>query len=115
MIAAAIVYAAWFVVVALVSCELPDLLMPAWMKPSSRAAVALGALLGGVVELLPGCGVGADDGENISRRVLNRVNNSMGRDDLYPFSISPHVVVKLGFIHRVVTTASTEHAAVKQN
>ena len=47
--------------------------------------------------------------------VLNRVNNSMGRDDLYPFSIHPHVVAKLGFIHRVVTTASTEHAAVKQN
>ena len=47
--------------------------------------------------------------------VLNRVNNSMGRDDLYPFTIFPHVVAKLGFIHRVVTTASTEHAAVKQN
>jgi hypothetical protein len=39
--------------------------------------------------------------------VLNRVNNSMGRDDLYPFSIFPHVVAKLGFIHRVVTTAAT--------
>jgi hypothetical protein len=34
--------------------------------------------------------------------VLNRVNNSMGRDDLYPFTIHPHVVAKLGFIHRVV-------------
>jgi hypothetical protein len=34
--------------------------------------------------------------------VLNRVNNSMGRDDLYPFTIYPHVVAKLGFIHRVV-------------
>jgi hypothetical protein len=38
--------------------------------------------------------------------VLNRVNHSMGRDDLYPFHIFPHVVAKLGFIHRVVTTAS---------
>jgi hypothetical protein len=47
--------------------------------------------------------------------VLNRVNNSMGRDDLYPFTIHPHVVAKLGFIHRVVTAASTGHAAVKQN
>ena len=47
--------------------------------------------------------------------VLNRVNNSMGRDDLYPFIIHPHVVAKLGFIHRVVTTTATEHAAVKQN
>jgi hypothetical protein len=37
--------------------------------------------------------------------VLNRVNNSMGRDDLYPFTIHPHVVAKLGFIHRVVTEA----------
>jgi hypothetical protein len=47
--------------------------------------------------------------------VLNRVNNAMGRDDLYPFTIFPHVVTKLGFIHRVVTTASTEHATVQQN
>src|SRR3984885_2949148 len=46
---------------------------------------------------------------------LNRVNNSMGRDDLYPFTIFPHVVAKLGFIHQVVTTAAIEHAAVKQN
>jgi hypothetical protein len=38
--------------------------------------------------------------------VLNRVNNSMGRDDLYPFTIFPHVVEKLGFIHRVVTENS---------
>jgi hypothetical protein len=38
--------------------------------------------------------------------VLNRVNNSMGRDDLYPFTIFPHVVAKLGFIHRVVVQRS---------
>jgi hypothetical protein len=47
--------------------------------------------------------------------VLNRVNNSMGRDDLYPFSIFPHVVANLGFIHHAVTTTSAEHVAVKQN
>jgi hypothetical protein len=47
--------------------------------------------------------------------VLNRVNNSMGRDDLYPFTIYPHVVAKLGFIHRVVTTTATEHATAGQN
>jgi hypothetical protein len=41
--------------------------------------------------------------------VLNRVNNSMGRDDLYPFTIHPHVVAKLGFIHQVVTTAVTDY------
>lgn len=44
--------------------------------------------------------------------VLNRVNHSMGRDDLYPFSLSPRVVDKLGFIHRVVTTAAADHAGV---
>jgi hypothetical protein len=47
--------------------------------------------------------------------VLNRVNNSMGRDDLYPFTIFPHVTAKLGFIHHVVTVAATERAAMKQN
>ena len=47
--------------------------------------------------------------------VLNRVNNSMGRDDLYPFTIVPHVVVKLGFIHRVVTTTAADCVSVKQN
>ena len=47
--------------------------------------------------------------------VLNRVNHSMGRDDLYPFSLPPRVVDKLGFIHQVVTTAAADHAAVKQN
>lgn len=46
--------------------------------------------------------------------VLNRVNHSMGRDDLYPFSLPPRVVDKLGFIHQVVTTAAADHAAVKQ-
>ena len=46
---------------------------------------------------------------------LNRVNNAMGRDGMYPFTIHPRVVAKLGFIHRVVTKTATGHAAVKQN
>jgi hypothetical protein len=33
---------------------------------------------------------------------LNAVNRSMGRDDLYPFVLSPAVVAKLTFVHRVV-------------
>ncbi|MGF2953406.1 zinc-binding metallopeptidase family protein [Mycobacterium sp. THU-M116] len=47
--------------------------------------------------------------------VLNRVNHSMGRGDLYPFSLPPRVVDKLGFIHRVVTTTAAGHAGVTQN
>ena len=33
---------------------------------------------------------------------LNAVNRSMGRDDLYPFVLSPAVVSKLAFVHRLV-------------
>ena len=33
---------------------------------------------------------------------LNAVNRSMGRDDLYPFVLSPAVVAKLAFVHRLV-------------
>jgi hypothetical protein len=33
---------------------------------------------------------------------LNAVNRSMGVDDLYPFVLSPPVIAKLGFVHRVV-------------
>ncbi|HEV7534625.1 MAG TPA: putative zinc-binding metallopeptidase, partial [Acidimicrobiia bacterium] len=33
---------------------------------------------------------------------LNAVNRSMGRDDLYPFVLSPAVVEKLGFVHRLI-------------
>lgn len=33
---------------------------------------------------------------------LNGVNRSMGKDDLYPFVLSPAVVEKLGFVHQVV-------------
>jgi len=34
---------------------------------------------------------------------LNAVNRSMGEEDLYPFVLSPVVMVKLGFIHERVT------------
>ncbi|CUR55840.1 conserved hypothetical protein [metagenome] len=34
--------------------------------------------------------------------LFNRVNRSMGQDDLYPFDLVDPVVEKLGFIHRVV-------------
>lgn len=34
---------------------------------------------------------------------LNAVNRSMGKDDLYPFVLSPTVIEKLGFVHDVVS------------
>jgi hypothetical protein len=33
---------------------------------------------------------------------LNAINRSMGRDDLYPFTLAPEVVEKLSFAHRRV-------------
>ncbi len=36
---------------------------------------------------------------------FNRINQSMGKRDLYPFTISEPVVRKLEFVHRVVVTA----------
>jgi hypothetical protein len=38
---------------------------------------------------------------------LNAVNRSMGRDDLYPFVLSPAVVTKLAFVHRLVLARGT--------
>jgi len=38
---------------------------------------------------------------------LNAVNRSMGRDDLYPFVISPPVAGKLAFVHGVVGVAAS--------
>jgi hypothetical protein len=38
---------------------------------------------------------------------LNAINRSMGRDDLYPFDLSPAVVAKLGFVHRVISGAAS--------
>ncbi len=37
---------------------------------------------------------------------LNAVNRSMGKDDLYPFVLSPAVVEKLGFVHELVGQAA---------
>jgi hypothetical protein len=37
---------------------------------------------------------------------LNAVNRSMGREDLYPFVLSPPVVAKLAFLHEVVGAAA---------
>jgi hypothetical protein len=34
---------------------------------------------------------------------LNAVNRSMGKDDLYPFVLTPTVVAKLGFVHALLT------------
>jgi hypothetical protein len=36
---------------------------------------------------------------------LNSLNRTMGREDLYPFIISPPVIEKLGFIHVLVHQA----------
>jgi hypothetical protein len=36
---------------------------------------------------------------------LNAINRSMGRDDLYPFTLAPAVVEKLSFVHRCVLDA----------
>lgn len=43
--------------------------------------------------------------------VFNRINQSMGKGDLYPFTIPAPVVRKLAFVHRVVTTAGDRRAA----
>jgi hypothetical protein len=37
---------------------------------------------------------------------LNAVNRSMGRDDLYPFTLAPTVIDKLGFVHESVQSAT---------
>lgn len=39
--------------------------------------------------------------------LFNRVNHSMGRGDLYPFTLTEPVKQKLDFVHRVVQDAST--------
>ncbi len=33
---------------------------------------------------------------------VNAINRCMGEPDLYPFILSPHVISKLGFIHRLI-------------
>ena len=37
---------------------------------------------------------------------LNSINRCMGQPDLYPFILTPGIVAKLGFIHRVVGSAA---------
>jgi hypothetical protein len=39
---------------------------------------------------------------------FNRVNAAMGKNPLYPFTIPPPVVAKLGFVHRVIRETSRE-------
>ena len=43
--------------------------------------------------------------------VLNSLNRSLGAPDSYPFTLSPTVVAKLEFVHRVVDAAAREGAA----
>ncbi|HYB27559.1 MAG TPA: putative zinc-binding metallopeptidase [Solirubrobacteraceae bacterium] len=38
---------------------------------------------------------------------LNAVNRSMGRDDLYPFTLAPAVIAKLAFVHQRVRSWSS--------
>jgi len=38
---------------------------------------------------------------------MNSINRCMGQPDLYPFVLSPTVIGKLGFVHRLVGTASS--------
>jgi hypothetical protein len=42
--------------------------------------------------------------------LFNRVNHSMGKGDLYPFTLTEPVVRKLDFVHRVVQEASARNA-----
>jgi hypothetical protein len=37
---------------------------------------------------------------------LNAVNRSMGRGDLYPFTLAPTVIAKLAFVHELVLAAA---------
>jgi hypothetical protein len=36
---------------------------------------------------------------------INSLNRSMGQPDMYPFVLSPRAIEKLGFVHRVITSA----------
>ncbi|MCM3922191.1 putative zinc-binding peptidase [Frankia sp. AiPs1] len=42
---------------------------------------------------------------------LNAINRSMGRDDLYPFVLTPAVQAKLSFVHDVIAAARPEPGA----
>jgi hypothetical protein len=41
---------------------------------------------------------------------LNALNRSMGKDDLYPFELTPAVVAKLAFVHKGISTWATTAA-----
>jgi hypothetical protein len=43
---------------------------------------------------------------------LNAVNRSMGRDDLYPFVLSPAVIEKLTWVHHAVTASAQPRTSV---
>ncbi|OBF12507.1 putative zinc-binding metallopeptidase [Mycobacterium sp. ACS4331] len=42
---------------------------------------------------------------------FNRVNTAMGKPPLYPFTLTPPVAAKLGFVHRVVRDTAREQKA----
>ena len=42
--------------------------------------------------------------------LLNRINHAMGRSDLYPFTLTEPVRVKLDFVHRVVQDVASRNA-----
>jgi hypothetical protein len=42
--------------------------------------------------------------------LLNRVNHAMGRSDLYPFTLTEAVRIKLDFVHRVVQDVANRNA-----
>ena len=42
--------------------------------------------------------------------LLNRINHAMGRDDLYPFTITEAVRTKIDFVHRVVQDVARRNA-----
>ena len=42
---------------------------------------------------------------------LNSLSRTMGKDELYPFVLSPAVIGKLGFVHRLVRAAVTAGGA----
>lgn len=44
---------------------------------------------------------------------FNRVNTAMGKDPLYPFTIPPPVVAKVGFVHRVIRESARELAETR--
>jgi hypothetical protein len=46
---------------------------------------------------------------------LNSLNRTMGREDLYPFIVSPPVIEKLGFIHDLVHHAEQRTRSVNRD